>query len=238
MEQSTTRPSIDTSTRSKCSHCGKSGHKENRCWIKNPGLKKAHPKATLKPFDVAPALTSMQVNGKAYLSTHPNIGRVVSSCLIFQDNTVLLLERTKWKPAQTATWEIPGGLCDASDQTLLHSAARETLEETGLNVKRFNHQVGSGYRIEVKKHSKNGPRTFLKVVFDADIEEAISGDGNFTHRVPRRAFRLSREHSRWTWATEEQVRAERVGEIDLALKIVEKEILLDGFALRKAGVSS
>jgi 8-oxo-dGTP pyrophosphatase MutT (NUDIX family) len=189
------------------------------------------PTTHLKPFDVSPSLTSLQANAKTYLSTHPDARRVVSSCLIFQHDAVLLIERCPHASSR-ATWEVPGGICDRTDETILHSAARETLEEAGLSVKRFNHQVGNGYPIKVKKNTQ----TWVKVVFDVDVEEAESGNGEFKRYIDQTKIQLSHEHRNWMWATEEQVRTERANQLHLALRVVERAILLDGFALRRAAM--
>jgi hypothetical protein len=72
----------------------------------------------------------------------------------------------------------------------------------------------------------------MEIAFDVDVEEAMDAQGGFSGRIRHNQVHLSEDYCEWVWATEEQVRNERIRDFDLP--VLEKQVVLDGFALRKA----
>jgi 8-oxo-dGTP pyrophosphatase MutT (NUDIX family) len=175
-------------------------------------------------------LDQLQVSLRNYLDCHPDVHCLVAASMVFHNDRVLLVQRSPQEQAFAHFWEIPGGSCDHQDTTVLHSAARELFEETGLRVLRFNHQIGEGLRFETG--SCDQQRQWLKLVFDVDVEEAV---GTVTQQQLDEHIKLDpMEHQQWLWATEDEVWSSRVGEIDLKfISPEQRTVILDGFTRRK-----
>jgi 8-oxo-dGTP pyrophosphatase MutT (NUDIX family) len=118
--------------------------------------------------------------------------------------------------------EIPGGACDLDDDTILHGLARELWEETGLLLSDVRHQVRCG---------REGPdgavfftRRGLRVCkFTFEVEVAKCEDVKLDPN----------EHQGSLWASEEEVKAKRVGDLDLKFTTKQQEeTILEGFRVR------
>lgn len=117
--------------------------------------------------------------------------------------------------------EIPGGKVDDTDSTLLHAAARELKEETGLIAKRVIRKV-SHFTFADGRPDK--PITWLKLIFEMEVE-----DFNVTLD--------SVEHQQYLFASEEEVKHDLVGDVKLAyISPPNKDVKLEAFRLRKEGV--
>ncbi|KAL8951788.1 MAG: hypothetical protein Q9222_002258 [Ikaeria aurantiellina] len=107
---------------------------------------------------VNPALGSSVIPLGSFLNQNPDIDRLVCSAFIFAPpgktcgfsptvpRRLLLLRRASTDPAFPDSWELPGGLADEDDPTILHSLAREVSEKTNLQMCRVIREVGADTR--------------------------------------------------------------------------------------------
>ena len=105
----------------------------------------------------------------------------------------------------------------------MHSAARETFEETGLRLMRFVREVGKGTEFG------NG-KTWVKVSFEIEVVEmqgrkAEDEEDDIEIRLD------PEEHQDYKWVTEQEIREDRYP----ITSSEQKEVMLEGFGLRKAG---
>jgi 8-oxo-dGTP pyrophosphatase MutT (NUDIX family) len=118
-------------------------------------------------------------------------------------------------------WEVPGGAIDAEDESILAGCARELFEEAGLVATRLGPLLGEEGEPEVFL-TRSG-RIVLRVPFLAEVDCAAVGEGRAGGQEPSDAvedwglMRLiekvkldPNEHSAFVWATEEDVRLERM----------------------------
>jgi len=111
---------------------------------------------------------------------------------------------------------------DDADSTILHAAARELKEETGLTATRVVQKL-SPYTFADGRPDR--PITWLKLIFEMEVE-----DMNVTlHPV---------EHQQYVFASEEEVKNDLVGDVELAyISPPNKDVKLEAFKLRKEAVS-
>lgn len=123
-------------------------------------------------------------------------------------------------------WETPGGACDDTDPTILHAAARELFEEAGLLAKHVCAVVGDPHFFS----SRSGKR-ICKFSFVVEVEGDGDGDGEEVEVVMD-----PKEHQRFVWASEEELRAGqgKVGDVKVEFTTREqREIVLAGFQFLK-----
>jgi len=121
-------------------------------------------------------------------------------------------------------WEIPGGGCDEDDPTILHSLARELEEEAGLRAVSIGPLVGGGYVFATRSGKVVCKYNFL-VTTDADAK---------ANESPVKVRLDPNEHQNHVWAAAEEVRAGRVGEVDIKFTTAEqKQVILDAFQVRR-----
>ncbi|KAF2433567.1 hypothetical protein EJ08DRAFT_570290, partial [Tothia fuscella] len=153
-----------------------------------------------------------------YLDEHHHLHQLVASSTIFHNNRVLLVQRSSQEKSYKSYWEIPGGSCEFTDASILHAAAREVFEETGLHVSHFRCQLGEGLHFETGPTVKR--KQWMKFTFDVEVEEA---------EVPLNP----EEHQKWVWAMEEEVKQDKAGKFRLIwIAPAQKDIILEGFARR------
>jgi 8-oxo-dGTP pyrophosphatase MutT (NUDIX family) len=184
-------------------------------------------------FTVPSPLTPFSVPTSSYLlKSQAEYDAIASSVLVFaqnkaQDEEAILLVQRAAHDTMPNKWEVPGGAVDAGDASILHGAARELWEETGLLVTAFKKQVGEGIG--------RGFRTSRGLwVCGLTFEAEVDGTGNGVPDV-----RLDEnEHQRFVWASEEECRAKRVRGEDGVLEIeftsvTVQETVLEAFRMRK-----
>jgi len=118
-------------------------------------------------------------------------------------------------------WEIPGGACDDDDPSILHSVARELWEESGLAAVR----VGPHFGRDDIFRSRSG-KVICKLYFIVEIDK---GDED------KLEVKLDlNEHQNFIWATEEEVKAKKVGDLELTFTTptLEKNVL-ESFQIRE-----
>lgn len=115
-----------------------------------------------------------------FLSRNKQYTNLVVSSFIFASSTLttpaprlLIVQRAASERSFPNLWEVPGGSCEVSDPTILHSLARETFEETGLRLTRFCRQIGSGVEFVTGYEARE--RRWCKLSFEIEVAEL---DGN------------------------------------------------------------
>jgi len=180
---------------------------------------------------------------RAFLSNIPVYRLIAIGALVFirtpltvhpeQEDRILLIQRAS-HDIFPLLWEIPGGGCDHSDETILHGLARELWEESGLRMKSVVREVGQG-------DSFYGKDDYLIVKFSFEVE-VFHDDPQ--HMFPQVTLDPN-EHVRFLWATEEECRrgkvvvvhgcGDRDGEVvDIPFTVQQqKEDILRGFEQRR-----
>jgi 8-oxo-dGTP pyrophosphatase MutT (NUDIX family) len=178
-------------------------------------------------FTSHPSTTSFAASSQTYLSNHPgaHYKYIATGALVFDHSSppgprILLIQRAA-SDSMPGRWEIPGGGCDDDDESILHAVARELWEEVGLHATRIGPPVG-------KPHFFLSRSEKLVCKFHFLVES----------REPMTAGRLDVtlnpvEHQRFVWASEEEVRAGAVGDVELKFTTRDLEdTVLEAFRLR------
>lgn len=104
-------------------------------------------------------------------------------------------------------WEVPGGAVDADDESVVHGAARELFEEAHLVATHFAAAVVGGDAPE--EFFTRAGRRMGKISFLVDVSGAREPGGVQVTLDPN-------EHVAFLWVTEEEARARRAGDVDIA----------------------
>ena len=159
---------------------------------------------------------------------------IATGAVVFNaDGRVLLVQRAS-HDSMPNRWEVPGGAVDDEDESILHGAARELWEEAGLvptRIARFIPEGGQdrGHDIrfeDMGNHFTNraGTKKFCRFSFETEVEscDRVVLDPN--------------EHQDYVWATEEEVRDEKIGGREIPLTgPAARSMILTAFRLRKEG---
>ncbi|KAK0636092.1 NUDIX hydrolase domain-like protein [Bombardia bombarda] len=176
-------------------------------------------------FTADESLDPWNISAPEWLTQHqsPLDGLAVGAVVFDPQGRILLVQRAA-HDSMPNKWEIPGGGADDTDLTVLHAAARELWEESGLVARRFTHIVteGPGSELGHVFPNRNCTKHFCRFVFATEVESCavVTLDPN--------------EHQDYLWATEDEVRAQMVG--DRSIEITQRvmhAVLLEGFRLRR-----
>ena len=171
----------------------------------------------------------LATNGEKLLSRHLKLDGVATGNLIFNSEGKILVIQSASHDSMPNRWEVPGGAVDDEDPSILHGAAREMWEESGLIAKRFNRLVteGPGGRdLQVFPNSKE-TRWFCRFSFDVDVESTWNVQLDPT------------EHQDFVWASEDEIREQKIGDRDLPItNMAMASLILESFRLRKRVDSS
>jgi 8-oxo-dGTP pyrophosphatase MutT (NUDIX family) len=133
---------------------------------------------------------------------------------------VLLIQRSA-RDTIPGKWETAGGSMEKTDLSILHGVARELLEETGLIASRLGPPVGEGYYFL----TRSGQLVY-KFNFLVEVHRDENGQLNVVLEPE--------EHQSYVWATETEVKARKVGDIELSITSVEQEkVILEAFRTRE-----
>ncbi|PNY26888.1 Uncharacterized protein TCAP_03184 [Tolypocladium capitatum] len=193
------------------------------------------PSAPTFHFTFNASVADFNVPPKTYLASHPEFDAIATGALVTSrresgGRQLLLIQRAA-HDSMPSRWEVPGGACDLDDATLLHGLARELWEETGLLLRRVVGRVGLGRGNGggLGKGSEDGAVFFtrrglrvIKYSFLVDVEQppGIKLDPN--------------EHQRFLWATEEECRAGRVGDVEIKFTTDQQTAtIMEGFGVGK-----
>jgi 8-oxo-dGTP pyrophosphatase MutT (NUDIX family) len=178
-------------------------------------------------FTAHPSTSSFAVPYETYLSTHPGekfkYKFIATGALVFDGSTPerILLIRRAANDSMPSRWEIPGGGCDKEDPSILHGVARELWEEAGLTAASIGPQVGDGHFFL----SRSG-KLICKFSFLVEAEKGAGG---------KLDVKLDpSEHQNYVWAAEEEVKARKVGDVELNFTTKEQEaVVLEAFRARR-----
>jgi 8-oxo-dGTP pyrophosphatase MutT (NUDIX family) len=164
---------------------------------------------------------------KTYLESHPQYDAIATGALVFHTDPArgdeILLQKRAVHDSMPGRWETPGGACDLDDESILHGTARELWEESGLVAEHVLCRVG-GEHVFFTRNNKR----VSKINFEVKVKTEGTGV------APSIALDLN-EHSAYVWATEEECRAGRRGDVVLNITTKEqKKAILEGFEQRKA----
>lgn len=126
--------------RSNCSRCGKDTHDVIAC------QEAAYIFYRAPFFDVDDAsVDKLEIQQQEFLDANKEIHKIITACLIFKNDTIILLKRQRFggSSTQIGIWELTGGFCNDHDSSILHSTARQMAEATNLGLKTFNSAVGT-----------------------------------------------------------------------------------------------
>ncbi|KZM27812.1 uncharacterized protein EKO05_0010998 [Ascochyta rabiei] len=184
--------------------------------------------ASIRPFDYAASLQKHAIPEGEYLSQHQDVHIICTGAVVFNDEgKILLVQRAKDEKAFPDAWEIPGGKMDGTDETILHAAARELKEETGLTATRVVRQVA---QFTFSDGWGDRPtKTWLKLIFQFEVEDA-------------EAVVLDPiEHQSYLWACEEEVVKDLVAERSTPLRYISqqnKDVKLEAFKLQREAAAA
>lgn len=170
------------------------------------------------PLEIAPHLHTYATPPAAHFAIP--ISHLVASAVVIHSKHVLLLQRAAHS-YQALLWELPGGRCEPGDENVMYSAARELWEESGLRAAGVRDVVGMYEWLDCGE-------VWKKVTFLMDVE---SGRGGGEGKLP--VVKLDpNEQAGYVWATEEDVVANKCGDIELRWTSDEqKTTVLDAFKL-------
>lgn len=182
---------------------------------------------TCPPFEftIHPSISSFAVQCDKFLVASCKelpYKHIATGALVFdssKDTRLLLIQRAA-HDSMGSLWEIPGGGCDAEDVDILYGVARELWEETGLVAVSIGPRVGQDHIFSTRSGKMVCKFNFL-------VDAAKNDDGSFRIKLD------PNEHQNFVWAGEEEVRAHKVGDIELKFTTSEQEaVILEAFKAR------
>lgn len=170
---------------------------------------------------VATHLHPYQVPLATYLETANSppipISHLVASAVVIHSNRVLLLQRAA-HDFLPLLWELPGGRCEPSDESIVAAAARELWEESGLVPNKVIDVVGEYEWLDKGE-------VWKKITFLMGIEDK-GGNGQPQVVID------PKEQACSVWATKEDVIANSCGGISLSWTSDEqRQTVLSAFEL-------
>jgi 8-oxo-dGTP pyrophosphatase MutT (NUDIX family) len=173
-------------------------------------------RSTAAPFQLSPSLNHLMIPLQTWLAQNTYSDRLAVGGLIFHPTTnhtrLLILQRANNESAFPNVWEIPGGTCEAADETILHSLAREIREEKHLTLQTILDQVGDVEHLVLKG------KWWSKICFLVKVDLGDRGERAQVSLRPE-------EHQAVRWAS--RVEVERV----LVMTEGQRDIMLRGFDL-------
>ena len=185
-------------------------------------------------FTLDDCLSPWNVPEREYLIKHNKQnewdGLATASVVFNSAGKVLLIQRAA-TDSMPNRWELPGGAVDDDDATILHGAARELVEESGLMAKRFTHLVaeGQGQHFDQGQTFPNSTKTkiWCRFTFHVEVEncDQVKLDPN--------------EHQDFAWVSEDEVRDGQVDTRDLQItREAVTALILKAFRSRTANMGS
>jgi 8-oxo-dGTP pyrophosphatase MutT (NUDIX family) len=177
-------------------------------------------------FSYHPSSSSFTVSSEKYIANHPSADYkyLATGALVFDDSNfyaprILLIQRSA-NDSMPGRWEIPGGGVDDDDESILHAVARELWEESALTAVSIGPLVGDPHFFR----SRSGKRV-CKFNF---LVETKSAEGTMDVKLD------PEEHQSFVWATEGEVRARKVGDLELEFTTTDLEAtVLEAFRTKR-----
>ncbi|KAH7312691.1 NUDIX hydrolase domain-like protein [Stachybotrys elegans] len=177
-------------------------------------------------FTFDQAMARWNITSRQWLEDNKStLDNAAVAAFVFDDKDRVLLVQRASHDSMPNRWEAPGGAADDVDESMLHSAARELFEESGLRAKRFVRFVQEipGSDIGTVYSNRTGARHFCRFAFEVGVE-----DCSCVKLDPS-------EHQDFLWAGEEEVKVQRVGEREIPITTPAVHAhLLEAFKARKA----
>jgi 8-oxo-dGTP pyrophosphatase MutT (NUDIX family) len=185
---------------------------------------------SLPPIDFSfthhPSASPFTVSSGVYISHHPSeeCKYVAIGALVFDDSNsssprILLLQRCA-SDSMPGCWEVPGGGVDDGDESILIAVARELWEEAGLTAASIGPLIGSPHFFRTRSGKAICKFNFL-------VETKSAGGAIDVKLNPE-------EHQRFVWASEEEVKARKVGDLKIKFTFTELEgTVLEAFRIRR-----
>ena len=151
----------------------------------------------MERFSIDDSLSSWDVPAEEWLVAHKKDkewdGLATANVVFNKEGKILLIQRAS-TDSLPDRWELPGGAVDDEDLTILHGAARELAEETGLSAKRFLHVVTEGPGREPGHAFPNSSKTkmWCRFTFNVEVDDCDS-----VNLDPE-------EHQDFAWASEHE----------------------------------
>ncbi|KAI4158080.1 MAG: hypothetical protein LQ342_007754 [Letrouitia transgressa] len=159
-------------------------------------------------FTAHPSTSPFTVSQQTYLSQHPDerFQYIATAALVFYTKNgsnprILLLQRSA-RDSMPNRWEVPGGACDDEDESIMHGMARELWEEAGLRATYIEPPLGDPHFFT----SRSGKK-ICKFIFVVQAEKGAEG---------QLSVKLDpEEHQRFVWASQDEIKAKKVGDMEL-----------------------
>jgi len=175
-------------------------------------------------FTTHPSVAKFATPMKQDLDANPQFDAIIVGAHVYDRAGRLLLLQRAAHDSMPLRWEVPGGACDLEDETILHGVARELWEESGLTPRRMSRLIKCRAQDGMVFVSRR-QRIICKYSFEVDVEQ-----GHDVKLDPD-------EHQAFVWATEDECRARKVGELEIPFTTKEQEELIqEGFKLRNEGL--
>lgn len=193
-------------------------------------------------FIVPSDLSQYDITLEDFLTRNPKYTNLAVGAYLFHENRLLIVQRSKHEHAFPNLWEIPGGSCDPTDKSILHGAARELMEETGLKVTAFVRAIGEGREFQSGTPARK--KEWIKFSFEVEVARVGNGvtsdastqadNDNTIGETHEILVSLDpNEHQAHLWVTEDEVQNERAGEVSLAFTTTtQKQKILEAFDTR------
>ncbi|KAF9877981.1 hypothetical protein CkaCkLH20_04557 [Colletotrichum karsti] len=156
-----------------------------------------------------PSLEPYNLPAKAWLAANDkHWDGLATGALVFDARDRILLLQRAAHDSMPNLWETPGGAADAEDASLLIACARELWEEAGLEAVEVVRVVSEGEGREPGSvfTNRTGTVVFCRFAFEVRVRGAEEKTGE------EMGVRIDpEEHQDYVWASEEEVRAQRVG---------------------------
>src|SRR6266542_3792289 len=177
-------------------------------------------------FTYHPSSSPFTVSSEKFISNRPDAKYkyLATGALVFDDSNsspprILLIQRCA-SDSMPGRWEIPGGGVDDDDKSILHAVARELWEEAALTAINIGPLVGSPHFFE----SRSGKQV-CKFNF---LVETKSEEGTMDVKLN------PEEHQRFVWASEEEARSRKVGDLEIEFTTTDLEAtVLEAFWIRR-----
>ncbi|EME45931.1 hypothetical protein DOTSEDRAFT_86622 [Dothistroma septosporum NZE10] len=150
---------------------------------------------------------------------------LATACAVFDPHDRILVIQRAAHDSMPNRWELPGGAVDDGDQSILHGAARELLEESGLIAKHLSCGISEGPEHAPGSvfHNRTGTSSWCRFCFNVEVDDctAVKLDPN--------------EHQDFAWASRDEICSQRKGDRPLPIttdSVV--AIILEAFRLRSA----
>lgn len=184
-------------------------------------------------LQIDPSTAHLSIAAQAYLSQDQSDNAcefLATGAIVFSASRILLLQRASMD-SMPNLWETPGGAYDEDDKTILHAVARELWEEAALIARSVGPMIGEGYTFGTRSRKMVRKLSFIVQVEGGDLD----GDDGSNLNVRLRPD----EHQAFVWATEEEARACKVGDLEICFTTPEqKAVVLDAFTVLKMSTTT